>query len=143
MFPFNLSRAAPGSTQIVLRNLAICFLLLAQNIGTRNYPHQHSAWVAALCTSTPQSWPGFSGLSVKQMDDSGTEGPSCSAGSLASRRRARDQERAALLWVAHAGRAHALLECYEASGPKLNRKTAAICLHCYLCFKRVTGCQCK
>ena len=30
---------------------------------------------------------------------------------------------------------------YEASGPTLNKKTAAICLHCYLCFKRMTGCQ--
>lgn len=45
--------------------------------------------------------------------------------------------------VALPGWIHALWEGYEASGPKLNRKTAAICLHCYLCFKRVTGCQCK
>lgn len=35
------------------------------------------------------------------------------------------------------------LEGCKASGPKLNRKTATICLHCYLCFKRMTGCQYK
>lgn len=39
------------------------------------------------------------------------------------------------------GWACAPLEGCEASEPKLNRKPAAICLHCYLCFKRVTGCQ--
>lgn len=53
MFPFNLRRAAPGSTQIIPRSLAIWFLLLAQNIGTRNYPHQRSAWVAAFVYQHP------------------------------------------------------------------------------------------
>lgn len=60
MFPFNIRRAAPGSTRIILRSLAICFLLWAQNAGTRNYPYQHSAWVAALCVPAPlHPGPGF------------------------------------------------------------------------------------
>lgn len=50
-----------------------------------------------------------------------------------------------MLWkaVPLPGWAHMLLQGYEANGPQINRKTAAVCLHCYLCFKHVTGCQCK
>lgn len=152
IFPFNIRREAQGSTQIIIRSLAICFLFLDQNVWTRNYPHQHSIWVEALCVLAPahprppNPGPGFWpfreadgslcewGAQLQCWEHTHLEAAWVSLG--ASR---------CLLWkaVALQGWAHVLLEGSEASGPKLNRKTAAICLHCYLCFKRVTGCQCK
>lgn len=80
-----------------------------------------------------------------QMGHSKSGSLSCSVRSMQRQRgeKGRREFVTALKAVTLPGWAHTLLEGYEASGPKLNRKTAAICLHCYLCFKYSTGCQCK
>ena len=103
-------------------------------LGWQPSAHQHASILALVF-----------GLFVKHMDLRGSEGPSCSIGSTSGGGvgETRSQLMSAFESSLLPGLAYPLLEGCEASGPKLNRKTAAICLHCYLCFKRMTACQCK
>lgn len=110
-----------------------------------SHHHQLSVWMAALCIPAPlHPAPGCSGLSLKQADVSGREGLSGSVG----RTHQAEWERLERAHICSRRQSsprlgYTRLEGCKASGPKLNRKTATICLHCYLCFKPMTGCQYK
>lgn len=102
---------AQGSTQIIVRSPAICFLFLDQNVWNRNHHHRYSVWVTALSAYQHSSI-------LKQMDPSGSEGPSYSAGSTHTwRQGGRDQEWAHVCSWKQSLSQPALTHFWKAAGP--------------------------
>ena len=104
-------------------------------------PSTFSLCCCPLWTNTPQSW-GF-WASVRQKDCSGSEGRGSRVGATLEKWSGRDKETAHAFSGQQSPSQGGPKRGYEASGPTLNKKTAAICLHCYLCFKCMTGCRCN
>lgn len=104
------------------------------------WPHQHSVCVAALCGPIPLSLGVFQplwgrGIVAEVRVLAAELGLHWRGGAGETRRQLYSGQQSPSQGGPRRG--------YEASGPALNKKTAAICLHCYLCFKCMTGCRCK